>query len=127
MSLKYTKEHEWIELLADGTALVGISNHAQESLGDVTFVEMPQIGDEFAAGETFAVVESVKAASDIYMPVAGTVVEINPAIESDPQLVNASATSDGWLVKISPKNPDDINALMTERELFGFAVAFFFR
>ena len=116
MSLKYTKEHEWIELLADGTALVGISNHAQESLGDVTFVEMPQIGDEFAAGETFAVVESVKAASDIYMPVAGTVVEINPAIESAPQLVNASATSDGWLVKISPKNPDDINALMTERE-----------
>ena len=81
MSLKYTKDHEWIKLLPDGCALVGISDHAQESLGDVTFVEMPQIGDAFKAGETFAVVESVKAASDIYMPVNGVIVEINPLID----------------------------------------------
>ena len=109
---KYTKEHEWIEMQPDGSALVGITNHAQESLGDITFVELPQVGDEFGANDSFAVVESVKAASDIYMPVAGKIVEVNGELESQPQLVNLEAESNGWLAKISPENPDDISALM---------------
>ena len=116
MSLKYTKEHEWIELLADGTALVGISNHAQESLGDVTFVEMPQIGDEFAAGETFAVVESVKAASDIYMPASGKIVAVNEQLEDFPQLLNSDPEGLGWIIKIELTSPAELEELMDRED-----------
>lgn len=114
MSFKYTKEHEWVKMTGAGEASVGISNHAQEALGDITFVELPKVGAEYAAGDVFAVVESVKAASDIYMPVAGKILEINSALESEPQLVNSSPLADGWLVKIAPSNAEDIASLMDE-------------
>ena len=98
--LKYTKDHEWIQLADDGTALIGITDYAQESLGDVTFVELPEAGDSFEGGDTFGVVESVKAASDLYMPIAGEVIEINDALEGEPELVNRSPYKEAWLIKI---------------------------
>jgi len=116
MSLKYTKNHEWIELLADGSAAVGISDHAQGALGDITFVDVPKLGDRFNAGDAFAVVESVKAASDIYMPVSGKITDINAALDEDPQLINNSPTSEGWIVKIAPDNSSDIDSLLGEAE-----------
>ena len=98
--VRYTKDHEWIRLQEDGTALVGITDYAQESLGDITFIEFPEVGAQFEAGDTFGVVESVKAASDLYMPVSGEVVEINDAVDATPELVNQEAFGNGWLLKI---------------------------
>ncbi|HTB63994.1 MAG TPA: glycine cleavage system protein GcvH [Opitutales bacterium] len=98
--LRYTKEHEWLKPAGDGTALVGITDYAQESLGDIVYVELPKPGAKFAAGATFGVVESVKAASDLYMPVAAEVVEINSALESMPELVNQVPYAGGWMLKI---------------------------
>lgn len=98
--LKYTKDHEWVKMNEDGTALIGVTDYAQESLGDVTFVELPEVGDTFDAGEAFGVVESVKAASDLYMPVSGEIVEINESLDDEPEQVNSSPYSDAWLIKI---------------------------
>jgi glycine cleavage system H protein len=97
--LKYTKDHEWIKFLDDDTALVGITDYAQTSLGDVTFVELPEAGDSFAKGEGFSVVESVKAASDIYLPLEGEVLEVNSPLEDSPQLINQDPYGEGWLIK----------------------------
>ena len=98
--LKYTKDHEWIRLGEDGTATVGITDYAQESLGDITFVELPGSGSAFASGETFGVVESVKAASDLYMPLAGEVIEVNESLEDAPETVNSDPYGEGWMIKI---------------------------
>lgn len=111
--LKYTKDHEWIQLAEDGTARIGITDYAQESLGDVTFVELPEVGDEFESGDTFGVVESVKAASDLYMPVAGEIVEINEDLESEPELVNKSPYENAWLIKIKLAEGADTDELLT--------------
>ena len=116
MSIRYTKEHEWIKLLPDGAALVGISDHAQEALGDITFVEFPRVGEEFDKGAVFGVVESVKAASDLYMPVSGKVLETNAEVDKDPQLVNTDPTGHGWLMKIQPRDPSEAASLMPEKE-----------
>ena len=97
--LKYTKDHEWVKLLDDDTALVGITDYAQNSLGDVTFVELPDEGDTFSKGDGFSVVESVKAASDIYLPVDGEVLEANTPLEDSPELINQDPYGDGWLIK----------------------------
>lgn len=98
-SLLYTKDHEWIRI--DGsTATIGITDHAQEALGDITFVELPEADAEFEAGETFGVVESVKAASDIYMPLKGAVSEVNEVLEDKPETLNNDPYGDGWLIKI---------------------------
>ena len=97
--LKYSKDHEWLKLLDDDTAVVGITDYAQTSLGDVTFVELPEEGDSFSKGESFSVVESVKAASDIYLPVDGEVLEVNSPLEDSPELINQDPYGDGWLVK----------------------------
>ncbi|MCB1120362.1 MAG: glycine cleavage system protein GcvH [Verrucomicrobiae bacterium] len=97
--LKYTKDHEWIKFLGDGTALVGITDYAQASLGDVTFVELPDVGDTFSQSESFSVVESVKAASDIYLPLDGEVIEVNSPLESSPELINQDPYGEGWLIK----------------------------
>src|SRR5688572_25644231 len=94
--LKYAKSHEWLKLAADGTALVGISDYAQSSLGDITFVQLPKVGATLKAGETFGVVESVKAASDVYAPVAGTVLEVNKALEANPEKLNTSPYGEAW-------------------------------
>ncbi len=111
--LKYAKSHEWLKAAADGTATVGITDYAQGSLGDITFVQLPKVGTTLKAGETFGVVESVKAASDVYAPAAGTVVEINKALEANPEKVNQAPYGEGWMLKLKLANSADAAALMS--------------
>jgi len=98
--LRYAKSHEWVKLNDNGTALIGITDYAQNSLGDITYVQMPKPGAVLKAGETFGVVESVKAASDLYSPISGTVVEVNSALDNTPEMVNTAPYGDGWMVKL---------------------------
>lgn len=98
--LLYTSDHEWVKLHDDNTATVGITDYAQESLGDITFVEFPDVGATYEKGETFGVVESVKAASDLYMPVSAEILEVNEEVDAAPELVNQEAFAGGWLLKI---------------------------
>ena len=109
---KYTEEHEWVQLSKD-TATVGITNHAQESLGDIVFVDLPNIGKEVKAKEELCVIESVKAASDIYSPLDGEVTEINETLSNDASIVNQDAENEGWIFKIKVSNPDQYNTLMS--------------
>ncbi|HEY4248322.1 MAG TPA: glycine cleavage system protein GcvH [Lacunisphaera sp.] len=111
--LKYAKSHEWLKVAADGTALVGITDYAQNSLGDITFIQVPKIGATLKAGETFGVVESVKAASDVYAPAAGTVIEVNKALDANPEKVNSSPYVDGWMMKLKLTNPADTATLLS--------------
>ncbi len=111
--LRYAKSHEWIKVAADGTALVGITDYAQNSLGDITFVQLPKVGAALKAGETFGVVESVKAASDVYAPVAGTVLEVNKALDANPEKVNAAPYADGWMLKLKLADPASAGALLS--------------
>jgi glycine cleavage system H protein len=117
--LRFTKDHEWIRL-QDGVATVGITDHAQNALGDVVFVDLPEPGREVAAGEAVAVVESVKAASDVYAPVAGKVVETNAALASDPGLVNREPMEGGWFFRLSGVTEADLAALMDEAAYAAF-------
>src|SRR5882724_1506011 len=110
--LKYAKSHEWVKVAADGTATIGITDYAQSSLGDITFVQVPKVGTVLKAGETFGVVESVKAASDVYAPVAGTVLEVNKALEANPEKVNGAPYTDGWMLKLKLTNPPEVAALL---------------
>ncbi|MCW5771023.1 MAG: glycine cleavage system protein GcvH [Rhodospirillaceae bacterium] len=120
MAKKYTSEHEWIEIAGDiGT--VGISDYAQEQLGDVVFVELPKVGAAVAQKAQIAVVESVKAASEIYAPVSGTVTEVNASLADEPQLVNQSAEDKGWFFKLKLANPGEIDALMDAEAYAKFA------
>ena len=100
--LRYAKSHEWLRPESDGTVTVGITDYAQNSLGDITYVQVPKIGAVLEAGETFGVVESVKAASDLYAPIAGTVVAVNTALDSAPETVNKSPYADGWMLTLRP-------------------------
>jgi glycine cleavage system H protein len=109
--LKYTESHEWVRTEADGTLTVGITDHAQESLGDLVFIELPQVGRKAGAGEAVAVVESVKAASDIYAPVAGEVIAVNTGVVDAPETVNADAYAH-WLYKLKPLNAADASKLL---------------
>lgn len=109
----FTEEHEWIRL-EGGTATVGITNHAQEQLGDLVFVELPEAGRTVSKGEAIVVVESVKAASDVYAPVDGEIVEVNDKVAADPALVNASPTGDGWLFKMKLADETQLEGLMDE-------------
>ena len=111
-ALLYTKDHEWIQLHQDGTATVGITDYAQESLGDITFVEFPMAGESFNTGETFGVVESVKAASDLYMPLDAEVLEVNDEVDAEPELLNSDPYHKGWLLKISLTDPSQVEALL---------------
>ncbi|WP_439580503.1 glycine cleavage system protein GcvH [Elioraea sp.] len=117
--LKFTKDHEWVRLDGD-VATVGITDHAQTALGDVVFVELPEVGREVAAGEACAVVESVKAASDIYAPLAGRIVEVNGGLTDNPGLVNASAFDQGWFFRIEPADASAVDALMDETAYAAF-------
>jgi glycine cleavage system H protein len=111
--MRYTKEHEWVNI--DGTsATVGISHHAQEALGDITFVELPTVGKTLKAGDPLGVVESVKAASDIYAPIGGTVSEVNSSLDGSPELINQSAESKGWICKLTQITVSDADQLMDE-------------
>ena len=116
--LKYTKDHEWLRLQDDGTCLIGITDHAQESLGDVTFVELPSAGDSFSAQKTFGVVESVKAASDLYMPLEGDVIEVNETLLDSPEKVNVDPYGDGWMVRLRPKDHGAVEELLSS-EAYG--------
>lgn len=113
---KYAKSHEWLNVAADGTALVGITDYAQNSLGDITFVQVPKVGATLKAGETFGVVESVKAASDVYSPVTGIVLEVNKALDSNPEKVNQSPYGDGWMLKLQLSNAGEVASLMGSEE-----------
>jgi len=109
--LKYTKSHEWIKGGSDGSVTIGITDHAQEALGDIVFVEVPQKGRKLAAGEACAVVESVKAASDIYSPVAGEVLEGNAGLTDAPEKINADPYGN-WIMRVKPANPADLKTLL---------------
>ena len=111
-NLKYTSDHEWIKLLDNDEAVVGITDFAQQSLGDITFVETPEEGDTFDRGATFGVVESVKAASDLYMPVDAEVIEGNSGLEDAPEQVNQSPFDEGWIIKIKILDASQIGALL---------------
>jgi len=109
--LKYTEEHEWV-LVEGDLATIGISDFAQDSLGDVVFVELPEVGTEVTAGKAFGVVESVKAVSDVYAPVSGTVEEVNEELPEAPEIINTSPYGDGWMVKIRISDPVELDGLM---------------
>ena len=114
--LKYTRSHEWLKALPEGIVEIGISDHAQQSLGDLVFVELPEVGRSLAAGEACAVVESVKAASDIYAPVAATVVAINAQLAEAPELINRDPYGGGWLLRLRPEVPGAEAGLMSASE-----------
>lgn len=111
-NLKYTRDHEWIAETDDGTAVVGITDHAQEALGDLVFVELPEMHRDVETGDVCAVVESVKAASDVYSPVAGNISEVNVALDDSPELVNADPYGEGWLFRLTPASPADLEELL---------------
>ena len=113
MSLKYTEDHEWINVQGD-TAVVGITHHAQDALGDVVFVDLPEVGKSFAQKDVAGVVESVKAAADVYMPVTGEIVEVNEDLRNDPALANSDPLGKGWFFKVRLANPSEVDALLDE-------------
>lgn len=117
-NLSFTATHEWLKKEDDGV-IVGITDHAQELLGDMVFVELPQIGDRVSAGDEMGVVESVKAASDIYAPISGVVVAVNEQVNDDPALLNQDPYGAGWLVKLAASNLDEINGLLNSEEYEG--------
>jgi glycine cleavage system H protein len=112
MSIKYTADHEWVRIEGDGTATVGITVHAQDALGDVVFVDLPEVGKSFAEKEVAGVVESVKAAADVFMPVDGEITEVNEALRDDPALANSDPLNAGWFFKVRLSNPAQLDALM---------------
>lgn len=110
--LRYTKDHEWIRMRPDGTAEIGITDHAQSALGDVTYVDLPKAGAKFAAGDTFGTVESVKAASDLYAPVACEVIESNSALDGAPDLVNREPYAGAWMIRVRLTDPSSVSGLL---------------
>ncbi|MFH7043925.1 glycine cleavage system protein GcvH [Paucibacter sp. JuS9] len=112
MSIKYTPDHEWVKIEADGIVTVGITVHAQDALGDVVFVDLPEVGKAFAEKEVAGVVESVKAAADVYMPVDGEITEVNEGLRDDPSLANSDPLNAGWFFKVKLSNPPQLDGLM---------------
>ncbi|MEO0576425.1 MAG: glycine cleavage system protein GcvH [Pseudomonadota bacterium] len=110
--LRFTEEHEWLRLEDDGSVVVGISAHAQEALGDLVFVELPEIDQALTAGDGLAVVESVKAASDVYIPLDATVTEVNETLIDTPEKINESPYEEGWIARVTPSDSDELNGLM---------------
>ena len=111
-NLKYTEAHEWLRLEDDGTVTLGITDHAQQALGELVFVDVPDAGDSFEVGDACAVVESVKAASDVYCPLAGTVAEANPALGDQPELINSGPYVEGWILRLEPQNPEYLDDML---------------
>jgi glycine cleavage system H protein len=111
--LKFLKSHEWARMEDDGTVTVGISEHAQGQLGDLVYVELPSVGDSVDAGNACAVVESVKAASDVYSPVSGNIIKVNDALADKPETINEDAFGDGWIFRVKPSNPAEMDELLT--------------
>ncbi|WP_404302758.1 glycine cleavage system protein GcvH [Alicycliphilus denitrificans] len=123
MSIKFSKDHEWVNAADANGAVVGITVHAQDALGDVVFVDLPEIGKSFAQGDVAGVVESVKAAADVYMPVSGEIVEVNEALRDDPSLANSDPLAAGWFFKVKLSNPGELDALMDEAAYNAFAAS----
>lgn len=121
MTTKYTQEHEWIRTEGDGPATIGITVHAQDALGDVVFVDLPEVGRRYAKGEVAGVVESVKAAADVYMPLDGEVTEVNESLRADPSLANTDPLGQGWFFKVRLEQPGELDALMDETAYGAFA------
>jgi glycine cleavage system H protein len=112
MTVKYTKDHEWIDAAAPQRATVGITRHAQDALGDIVFIDLPKVGATLRRGEVAGVVESVKAAADLYMPASGEVVEVNETLRADPALANRAPESDGWFFRMRMTDPSELDALL---------------
>ena len=123
MSIKFSKDHEWINAADTAAAVVGITVHAQDALGDVVFVDLLEVGKTFAQGEVAGVVESVKAAADVYMPVAGEIVEVNEALRADPSLANSDPLGAGWFFKVKLANAGELDGLMDETAYTSFAAS----
>ena len=121
MTMKYTEDHEWIQLEDHEAAVVGITLHAQDALGDVVFVDLPEVGKSYAKGEVAGVVESVKAAADVFMPIAGEVTEVNEALRADPSLANTDPLGNGWFFKILIKDMGEFDVLMDEPDYAKFS------
>ncbi|OYU28440.1 MAG: glycine cleavage system protein H [Burkholderiales bacterium PBB2] len=111
-NIKYTPDHEWVQIEADGIVTVGITVHAQDALGDVVFVDLPAVGSSFEAKEVAGVVESVKAAADVYMPIAGEITEVNETLRDDPSLANSDPLKTGWFFKVKLSKPAELDGLM---------------
>ena len=122
MTIKYTPDHEWLKIDGD-TAVVGITHHAQDALGDVVFVDLPAVGTTFSAKDIAGVVESVKAAADVYMPVTGEILEVNEALRADPSLANSDPLGAGWFFKVKFSNAAELDALMDETSYSAFSAA----
>ena len=121
MTIKFSKEHEWINTADTAAAVVGITVHAQDALGDVVFVDLPAVGTSFAQGDVAGVVESVKAAADVYMPVSGEIVEVNEALRADPSLANSDPLNAGWFFKVKLSDASQLDALLDEASYADFA------
>ncbi len=121
MTVKYTNDHEWIDTSTAAAAIVGITQHAQEALGDVVFVDLPTVGASFKKGDVAGVVESVKAAADVFMPVSGEIVEVNEALRADPSLANSDPLGAGWFFKVRLADPAESNDLLDETAYAAFA------
>ena len=121
MSIKYSNEHEWINVADTNAAIVGITVHAQDALGDVVFVDLPAVGSTFKAGDVAGVVESVKAAADVYMPVTGEIIEVNEALRDDPALANSDPLNTGWFFKVKMSDESELEGLMEETAYNDFA------
>ena len=114
MSIKYSEDHEWVDAKEDDLVVIGITDFAQEQLGDLVYVELPEEGDECTRGENISVIESVKAASDLVAPVSGSIIEVNSRLEDEPELVTEDSMGEGWFIKIKLSNPEELNDLMDE-------------
>jgi|TARA_B110000914_G_scaffold132655_1_gene115990 glycine cleavage system H protein len=114
MSIKFSEDHEWIQSQEDDLVIIGITDFAQEQLGDLVYVELPEVGDECSRGENISVIESVKAASDLVAPVSGTIIEVNSRLEDEPELVTEDSMGDGWFIKVKLSNPEELDDLMDE-------------
>jgi len=114
MSIKYSEEHEWVDAVEDDLVVIGITDFAQEQLGDLVYVELPEVGDECSRGENISVIESVKAASDLVAPVSGSIIEVNTRLEDEPEIVTEDSMGEGWFIKVKLSNPEELNDLMDE-------------
>ena len=114
MSIKYSEDHEWVELKGDDQVVIGITDFAQEQLGDLVYVELPEVGDECSRGENISLIESVKAASDLVAPVSGTIIEVNSRLEDEPELVTEDSMGEGWFIKVKLSNTSELDDLMDE-------------
>ena len=114
MSIKYSEDHEWVDEKEDDLVVIGITDFAQGQLGDLVYVELPEVGDECSRGENISVIESVKAASDLVAPVSGSIIEVNSRLEDEPEIVTEDSMGEGWFIKVKLSNPEELNDLMDE-------------